>query len=154
METPLKSYDRVRRRILIVEDNDLNQKLFKTLLEQHGYETLLTKTGVEAIKLAQDELPDLILMDDLLPGIPGLEAVRRLRDDERTKRIPIIALFGCVDERTALDGGCDAYIAARPINPRNFARTIESFLEEREHQDNRGNDRRENNSDQSKGGGK
>jgi two-component system cell cycle response regulator DivK len=134
METPVKSYDPVHRRILIVEDNDFNQKSFKTLLEQHGYETLLTKTGQEAIMLAQDELPDLILMDDQLPdGMSGAEVVRRLRDDERTKRIPIIAVFGFYDERTALDAGCDAYVA-KPINPRNFPRMIESFLSKREPQ--------------------
>ena len=129
MGTP--SGDRVHKRVLIVEDNDLNLKLFKGLVEQQGYETLFAKDGREAIKLSQGELPDLILMDDQLPEMSGLEVVRCLRDDERTKHIPIIAVFGFYDERAALDAGCDAYVE-RPIKPLNFVRMIGSFLSERD----------------------
>jgi two-component system cell cycle response regulator DivK len=146
MVTPLKSYDRANRRILIVEGNDLNQRLFKTLLEQHGCETLLAKASEDAIKLAHDALPDLILMNVQLPGgISGLEAARRIRADERTRWIPIIAVTGFRDERAVLAAGCNAYMSI-PINVRNFVSTIESFLEERKHQDNGGNDGREENS--------
>jgi two-component system cell cycle response regulator DivK len=120
--------------VLVVEDNDLNVKLFVTLIEQQGYESLFAKDGKEAIKVAKEALPDLILMDDQLPEISGLEVVRRLRAEEGTRRIPIIAVFGAFDERAALDAGCDAYVS-KPIKVRNFLGIIESFLSKCDHQD-------------------
>ena len=117
------------KRILIVEDNKVDVRLLKDILESRGYEILLTGDGVEAIDLAFVSLPDLILMDIQLPDISGLE-VTRLRSDKRSRRIPIIAVTAFAmgwHEREALDSGCDAYIS-KPIAMQGFLRTIESFL--------------------------
>jgi two-component system cell cycle response regulator DivK len=118
------------RRILIVEDNKVDVRLLKDILEGRGYETLQTGDGSEAINLALENLPDLILMDIQLPEISGLEVTRRLRDDERSRRIPIVAVTAFAmgwHEREALDGGCDAYLS-KPISIVGFLRTVESLL--------------------------
>ena len=118
------------KRILIVEDNQLDGRLLKDILESRGYETLQTGDGLEAINLALANLPDLILMDIQLPDISGLEVTRRLRGDERSRRIPIIAVTAFAmgwHEREALDSGCDAYIS-KPISMLGFLRTVELFL--------------------------
>jgi two-component system cell cycle response regulator DivK len=118
------------KRILIVEDNKVDVRLLKDILESRGYEILLTGDGVEAIDLAVVSLPDLILMDIQLPDISGLEVTRRLRGDERSRRIPIIAVTAFAmgwHEREALDSGCDAYIS-KPIALQGFLSTVESFL--------------------------
>jgi two-component system cell cycle response regulator DivK len=118
------------KRILIVEDNTIDVRLLKDILEWRGYETSHTDDGLEAINLAWANRPDLILMDIQLPYISGLEVTRRLKNDDRSKKIPIIALtafaMGC-HEREALDSGCDAYLS-KPIAILGFLRTIESFL--------------------------
>jgi two-component system cell cycle response regulator DivK len=118
------------KRILIVEDNDTDVRLLKDILETRGYNILQTKEGLEAIDLAVVNLPDLILMDIQLPHMSGLEVTRRLRSDERSRRIPIIAVTAFAmgwHEREALDSGCDAYIS-KPISIFGFLRTVESFL--------------------------
>jgi len=118
------------KRILIVEDNKVDVRLLKDILESRGYEILLTGDGVEAIALAFVSLPDLILMDIQLPDISGLEVTRRLRGDKRSRRIPIVAVTAFAmgwHEREALDSGCDAYIS-KPISIFGFLRTVESFL--------------------------
>lgn len=102
----------------------------KDILEARGYETLQTGDGLEAIDLAVANLPDLILMDIQLPRMSGLEVTRRLRGDERSRRIPIIAVTAFAigwHEREALDSGCDAYIS-KPISILGFLNTVESFL--------------------------
>ena len=118
------------KRILIVEDNDTDVRLLKDILETRGYNILQTKDGLEAIDLAVVNLPDLILMDIQLPDMSGLEVARRLRGDERSRRIPIVAVTAFAmgwHEREALDSGCDAYIS-KPISIFGFLRTVESFL--------------------------
>jgi two-component system cell cycle response regulator DivK len=118
------------KRILIVEDNKLDVKLLKDILERRGYETLQTGDGLEAISLALAHLPDLILMDIQLPEISGLEVTRRLRGDNRSRHIPIIALTAFAmgwHKREALDSGCDAYIS-KPISILGFLSTVESFM--------------------------
>ena len=118
------------KRILIVEDNKLDARLLKDILEGRGYETLQTGDGLEAIELALANLPDLILMDIPLPEISGLEVTRRLRGDERSRRIPIVAVTAFAmgwHEREALESGCDAYVS-KPISMLGFLRTVESFL--------------------------
>ena len=80
------------QRILIVEDNKTDARLIRDLLERYGYETLQTGDGFEAMKLALECLPDLILMDIQLPEISGLDVTRRLKGDERSQDIPIIAV--------------------------------------------------------------
>jgi two-component system, cell cycle response regulator DivK len=118
------------KRILIVEDNDTDVRLLKDILETRGYNILQTKEGLEAIDLAVVNLPDLILLDIQLPDMSGLEVARRLRGDERSKQIPIVAVTAFAmewHEREALDSGCDAYVS-KPISIFSFLRTVESFL--------------------------
>ena len=118
------------KRILIVEDNKSDRRLLKDILEAHGYVTVETGDGLEAIELAVVDLPDLILMDIRIPHLSGLEVTRRLRRDERSRRIPIIAVTAfAIDwlEREALDSGCDAYIT-KPITMLGLLRAVESFL--------------------------
>src|SRR5436305_7142230 len=102
------------KRILIVEDNELNMKLLNDVLEAYGYEVIQAREGGTALPLARQHRPDLILMDIQLPDMSGLEAVRRLRADEETRAIPIIAVTAFAmagDERKTLESGCDAYVA-------------------------------------------
>jgi two-component system, cell cycle response regulator DivK len=118
------------KRILIVEDNRPDVKLVKDLLEWRGYETLQTGDGLEAINLTLANLPDLILMDIQLPDVSGLEVTRRLRGDERSRQIPIVAITAFAmewHEREALDSGCDAYIS-KPITILGFLQRLEPFL--------------------------
>src|SRR5712691_6862891 len=83
---------RAQKRVLIVEDNDLNMKLFNDLLEAHGYFTLQTKDGVEALRMARQHRPDLILMDIQLPEVSGLEVTKWLKEDDDLRTIPVIAV--------------------------------------------------------------
>ena len=118
------------KRVLIVEDNKADVRLLKDILERRGYETLQTGDGLEAIKLALEHLPDLILMDIQLPEISGFEVTQRLRGDNRSRHIPIVAVTAFAmgwHERETLDSGCDAYIA-KPISILGFLSTVESFL--------------------------
>jgi two-component system cell cycle response regulator DivK len=118
------------KRVLIVEDNELNMKLFNDLLEAHGYYTLQTKDGVEALRLARTHRPDLILMDIQLPEVSGLEVTKWLKEDDELRSIPIIAVTAFAmkgDEQKIRDGGCEAYIA-KPISVASFMSTVERFL--------------------------
>lgn len=118
------------KKILIVEDNELNMKLFNDLLQAHGYETLQSKDGKETLKLTRDNMPDLILMDIQLPEISGLEITRMLKEDEGLKHIPVIAVTAFAmkgDEEKIREGGCEGYIA-KPISVGNFLETVASFL--------------------------
>ncbi len=118
------------RKILIVEDNDLNMKLFHDLLEAQGYETLQTKDGMEALKLAREHEPDLILMDIQLPEVSGLEVTKWLKEDEALRSIPVIAVTAFAmkgDEEKIRQGGCEAYIS-KPISVPQFLQTVQSYL--------------------------
>jgi two-component system cell cycle response regulator DivK len=122
--------DEMAKTILIVEDNDLNMKLFQDLLEAHGYKTLPTKDGLEAMKLARQHRPDLILMDIQLPEISGLEVTKWLKEDPELKVIPVIAVTAFAmkgDEEKIRQGGCEAYIA-KPISVQKFLETVARFL--------------------------
>ena len=121
---------RAPKKVLIVEDNDLNMKLFNDLLEAHGYFTLQTKDGVEALRMARQHRPDLILMDIQLPEVSGLEVTKWLKEDDDLRTIPVIAVTAFAmkgDEEKIRDGGCEAYIA-KPISVASFMRTVERFL--------------------------
>jgi two-component system cell cycle response regulator DivK len=116
--------------VLIVEDNELNMKLFHDLLEAHGYDTLQTKDGMEALKLARQHRPDLILMDIQLPEVSGLEVTKWIKEDDELRSIPIIAVTAFAmkgDEEKIREGGCEAYIA-KPISVANFLEVVERFL--------------------------
>ena len=116
--------------ILVVEDNELNMKLFHDLLEAHGYNILQTRDGMEALKIARQHRPDLILMDIQLPEVSGLEVTKWIKEDDNLKSIPIIAVTAFAmkgDEEKIREGGCEAYIA-KPISVTNFLKTVEQFL--------------------------
>lgn len=124
----------MKKRILIVEDNDLNLKLFRDLLTAHGYDTIETKEGLEAITLTRSEHPDLILMDIQLPEISGLDVTRRLKSEENIRDIPIIAVTAFAmkdDEEKIMSAGCEAYIS-KPISIVPFLNTVRRFLGEEE----------------------
>jgi two-component system cell cycle response regulator DivK len=116
--------------VLIVEDNELSMRLFHDLLETRGYSILQTGDGMEALKLARQHKPDLILMDIQLPEVSGLEVTKWAKDEEALKTIPIIAVTAFAmkgDEEKFRRGGCDAYIA-KPISVTNFLKTVQQFL--------------------------
>ncbi len=115
--------------VLVVEDNDLNMKLFQVLLETHGYNVLQTKDGMEVLSLARQHHPDLILMDIQLPEVSGLEVTKWLKEDEKLKSIPVIAVTAFAmkgDEGKILEAGCDAYIG-KPISLPDFIQTVQRF---------------------------
>ncbi|MEE2952077.1 two-component system, cell cycle response regulator DivK [Fulvimarina manganoxydans] len=118
--------------VMIVEDNELNMKLFRDLIEAYGYETVQTRSGLNAVELAREHRPDLILMDIQLPEISGLEVTRKLKDDPELRRIPVIAVTAFAmkgDEERIREGGCEAYIS-KPISVPKFIETIKSFLKD------------------------
>jgi two-component system cell cycle response regulator DivK len=116
--------------VLIVEDNDLNMKLFHDLLEIKGYKILQAVDGIEGLKLARRHRPDLIVMDVQLPAVSGLVIAKSIKEDANLKAIPIIAVTAYAmkgDEDQIREAGCDAYIA-KPISTRDFLKTVERFL--------------------------
>jgi len=120
-----------KKRVLIVEDNELNMKLFHDLLEAHGYDTLQTKDGMEALTIAREEKPDLILMDIQLPEVSGLEVTKWIKEDENLRSIPVVAVTAFAmkgDEEKIREGGCEAYVA-KPISVENFIQTVKEFLD-------------------------
>jgi two-component system cell cycle response regulator DivK len=120
----------LQKKVLIVEDNDLNMKLFNDLLVAHGYGTLQTKDGTEALALARQHRPDLILMDIQLPHVSGLQITQWIKQDVELRAIPVIAITAFAmkgDEEKMRDGGCEAYIA-KPISVTSFLQTVERFL--------------------------
>jgi two-component system cell cycle response regulator DivK len=127
-DTPRRSGD--GKTVLIVEDNELNMKLFHDLMEAHGYNILQTRDGMEALKLARQHRPDLILMDIQLPEVSGLEVTKWIKEDDDLRSIPVIAVTAFAmkgDEEKILQGGCEAYIA-KPISVAQFLSTVERFL--------------------------
>ena len=116
--------------VLIVEDNELNMKLFHDLLEAHGYHTVGTRNGIEALDLARKHRPDLIIMDIQLPEVSGLEVTKWLKQDDDLHVIPVIAVTAFAmkgDEERIRQGGCEAYIS-KPISVTRFIETIKSYL--------------------------
>jgi two-component system, cell cycle response regulator DivK len=122
--------DAMAKKILIVEDNELNMKLFHDLLDAHGYQTIQTRDGMEALDLARTHHPDLILMDIQLPEVSGLEVTKWLKEDDGLKAIPVIAVTAFAmkgDEEKIREGGCEAYIS-KPISVSHFLETVRKFL--------------------------
>jgi two-component system cell cycle response regulator DivK len=118
------------KKVLIVEDNELNMKLFNDLLEAHGYQTLQTKSGVEAVSLARNHQPSLILMDIQLPEVSGLQVTQWLKDDPTLAHIPVVAITAFAmkgDEEKILQGGCEAYLS-KPISVVKFLETVRKFI--------------------------
>jgi two-component system, cell cycle response regulator DivK len=118
------------RRILVVEDNDLNLKLFRDLLIAQGYSVIHTRDGVEAFRLARTHTPDLILMDIQLPEVSGFEVTRWLKDDPGLRDIPVVAVTAFAmagDEEKARVAGCAAYVT-KPIAVKSFLETVAKCL--------------------------
>jgi two-component system, cell cycle response regulator DivK len=123
---------RAAKTVMIVEDNELNMKLFHDLLAAHGYRTLQTRTGMEALRVAREQRPDLILMDIQLPEVSGLEVTKWLKDDEELCDIPVIAVTAFAmkgDEERIRRGGCEAYIS-KPISIASFLDAVRRHLGE------------------------
>ena len=119
------------KKVLIVEDNELNMKLFHDLLDAQGYETLQTREGLEALSIAREQRPDLILMDIQLPEISGLEVTKWLKEDEDLAGIPVVAVTAFAmkgDEERIRQGGCEAYIS-KPISVTGCLDTIRRLLD-------------------------
>ena len=116
--------------VLIVEDNELNMKLFSDLLEANGYSTVQTRSGVEAVGLVRRHMPDLILMDIQLPEVSGLQVTQWLKDDDDLKHIPIVAITAFAmkgDEEKIRQGGCEAYLS-KPISVAKFLETVRNYV--------------------------
>ena len=116
--------------IMVIEDNVLNMKLVKTLLEFEKNHVVTADNAESGIQLARDHQPDLILMDIQLPGMDGLEATRLIKNDPQLKNIPIVALTSFAmqgDETKALNAGCNGYIP-KPIDTREFIKTISQYF--------------------------
>ncbi len=121
----------MQKTVLIVEDNELNMKLFNDLLEAHGYKTLKATHGTEAMELVRSERPDLILMDIQLPEISGLEVTRWLKNDPDLRAIPIVAVTAFAmkgDEERIREAGCEAYLS-KPISIAKFMQTVATYLD-------------------------
>lgn len=126
-----KDSKEMTRTVLIVEDNELNMKLFNDLLEADGYATVRTRDGKEALELARNHRPDLILMDIRLPEVSGLDIVKWLKEDESLAQIPVVAVTAFAmkgDEERIREGGCEAYIA-KPITVSSFLDTVKGLLD-------------------------
>jgi len=116
--------------VLIVEDNELNMKLFHDLLDAHGYRTIQTRNGLDALSLAREHRPDLVLMDIQLPEVSGLEVTRWLKEDDELRDIPIIAVTAFAmkgDEERIRSGGCEAYVS-KPISVMLFLETVRKYI--------------------------
>ena len=121
------------RKILVVEDNDMNMQLVEFLLEEGGYDIVKATSGEEALAITRDSAgiaPDLILMDIHLPGMDGLSVVRAMKAEPRTSGVPILALTAHAmrgDKDRFLEAGCDGYIS-KPIDVKTFIASIEQYL--------------------------
>ena len=119
-----------KKKVLIVEDNELNMKLFNDLLEAHGIDTVKTNNGLEVLDLARENKPDLVLMDIQLPEVSGLDVIKWLKEDDVLASIPVIAVTAFAmkgDEEKIREGGCEDYIS-KPISVTRFLEVIQKYL--------------------------
>ena len=116
--------------VLIVEDNELNMKLFRDLLEAHDIQTLETNEGKRVVDIAREKKPDLILMDIQLPEISGLDITKILKQDDELKSIPVVAVTAFAmkgDEEKIREGGCEDYLS-KPISVTEFLTVVQKYL--------------------------
>ena len=119
-----------QKTILLVEDNEDNLVVYRTILEHVGFSVVEARDGEEGVARAREKLPDLILMDISIPKMDGWEATQRLKSDDTTKNIPIIALTAHAleeDRQKATQVGCDGYLA-KPVEPRRVVQEVEKFV--------------------------
>ncbi len=132
-QKPVGVMPQMQKTVLVVEDNELNMKLFNDLLEAHGYKVVQTRDGLTALDMARKHMPDLILMDIQLPEVSGIEVTKWLKEDDELRAIPVIAVTAFAmkgDEQKIREGGCEAYIS-KPISVVSFLQTIDGFLKKR-----------------------
>ena len=130
VEGHVQGLRRARKSVLIVEDNELNMKLFHDLLDAYGYGTIQTRNGLDALALAREHHPNLILMDIQLPEVSGLEVTKWLKEDDELREIPVIAVTAFAmkgDEERIRSGGCEAYVS-KPISVTTFLDTVRRFI--------------------------
>jgi CheY-like chemotaxis protein len=116
--------------VLLVEDNEDNRTVYRTILEHFGYHVIEARNGEDGIRMAREERPNLILMDISIPVIDGWEATKILKADPETQEIPIIALTAhalATDRAKAGEVGCDGYLA-KPCEPRRVVAEVEKFI--------------------------
>ncbi|MEW5928581.1 MAG: response regulator [Gemmatimonadota bacterium] len=116
--------------VLLVEDNEDNRTVYRTILEHFGYEVIEARNGEDGVRMAREDRPDLILMDISIPLIDGWEATKILKGDPETSTIPIIALTAhalATDRAKAQEVGCDGYLA-KPCEPRRVVAEVEKFI--------------------------
>ena len=119
-----------RQKVLVVEDNDLNMKLFCDLLGAYGYETVQSRDGLNALEIAREHHPSLIIMDINLPEVSGLDLTRWIKDDDELADIPIMAVTAFAmrsDEEKVRDAGCEAYMS-KPIQMMSFVNKVQSLI--------------------------
>jgi len=119
-----------KKTVLLVEDNEDNLVVYRTILEHVGYHVIEARDGEEGVHRARSEEPDIILMDISIPKIDGWEATERLKADGVTSRIPIVALTAHAleeDRAKAMRAGCDGYLA-KPVEPRRVVQEVEKFI--------------------------
>jgi two-component system cell cycle response regulator DivK len=120
----------MKKKILIVEDNELNMKLFDDLLGAHGYDTVKTRDGTQVLDIARAQKPDLIIMDIQLPEVSGLEVTQQLKKDAALRKIPVIAVTAFAmkgDEEKIRQGGCEDYIS-KPISIVEFIKVVKKYI--------------------------
>jgi len=118
--------------ILIVEDNEKNLKLVRDVLQVKGYQTIEARNGEDGVKLARERTPDLVLMDIQLPGMSGIDALKALRADAATARLPVVAITASVmqqDRQQIVSAGFDGFIE-KPVNLKNLLETVQGALKE------------------------
>jgi CheY-like chemotaxis protein len=116
--------------VLLVEDNEDNRTVYRTILEHFGYQVIEARNGEDGIRIAREERPHLILMDISIPVVDGWEATKILKSDPQTRDIPIIALTAhalATDRAKAVEVGCDGYLA-KPCEPRRVVAEVEKFI--------------------------
>lgn len=119
-----------QKTVMIVEDNELNMRLFNDVLDAYGYRTVGTREGLAALELAREHRPDLILMDIQLPEVSGLDLTKWIKADDELANIPVVAVTAFAmrgDEDRIREGGCEAYIS-KPISVSSFIETVRRFI--------------------------
>jgi two-component system cell cycle response regulator DivK len=119
-----------QKTVMIVEDNELNMRLFNDVLDAYGYRTVGTREGLQALELAREHRPDLILMDIQLPEVSGLDLTKWIKADDELAGIPVVAVTAFAmrgDEERIREGGCEAYIS-KPISVSSFIETVRRFI--------------------------
>lgn len=128
--SPSHELNLMAKTVLVVEDNELNMKLFHDLLEAHGISTIETRNGKDVLEIARTNKPDLILMDIQLPEVSGLDVTKWLKADNDLKSIPVIAVTAFAmkgDEQKIREGGCEDYIS-KPISVTHFMEVVQKYL--------------------------